>query len=76
MTREQRLRRCLLVCCHFARNLAYYRARRQSSPGPAGDFWISADANFLDVAVMEWCKVRIPTMPPTHSEMIAPIIPR
>jgi hypothetical protein len=57
MTREQRLRRCLLVCCHFARNLAYYRARREGPPASTGDFWISADANFLDIAVLEWCKV-------------------
>ena len=24
---------------------------------PKGDFWISADANFIDMAVIEWCKL-------------------
>ena len=57
MTREKRLRRCLLLCCHFARNLAYYHARRMIDPKPSGDFWISVDANFIDMAVLEWCKI-------------------
>ncbi len=26
MTRQQRLRRVALLCCHFTRNLAYYRS--------------------------------------------------
>jgi hypothetical protein len=37
--------------------LAYYRARRQATQPPIGDFWISADANFIDMAVLEWCKL-------------------
>jgi hypothetical protein len=57
MTREQRLRRCLLLCCSVARNLAYHRARRRGAHPPGGDFWISADANFIDVAVLDWCKL-------------------
>jgi hypothetical protein len=46
-----------MLCCHFARNLAYYRARRTVDPPPVGDFWTSADANFIDIAVLEWCKI-------------------
>jgi hypothetical protein len=41
----------------MARNIADYRARRQVTPPPKGDFWISADGNFVDMAVLEWCKV-------------------
>jgi hypothetical protein len=55
--RELRLRRCLLLCCHFARNLAYHRARWSVDLPPSGDFWISADGNFIDIAVLEWCKI-------------------
>jgi hypothetical protein len=59
MTRDARLRRCLILCCHFARNLAYYRARRVGGDlaRPGEDFWTSADGNFIDMAVMEWCKL-------------------
>ncbi|MDE1918435.1 MAG: hypothetical protein KGJ57_17000 [Sphingomonadales bacterium] len=57
MNKELRLRRCLLLCCHFARNLAYHRARRMVDLPPAADFWISADGNFIDIAVLEWCKI-------------------
>lgn len=57
MNREQRLRRCLLLCCHFASNLAYYRARRMIDRVLHGDFWIRADNNFIDIAVLEWCKI-------------------
>lgn len=57
MDNEIRLRRCLLLCCHFARNLAYYHARRTVNSPPKNDFWISADGNFIDIAVLEWCKI-------------------
>ena len=58
MTRSERLRRCILVCCHFARNLAYHRARPQGG-GQAHEveFWNTVDGNFLDVTVLEWCKL-------------------
>ena len=57
MDREIRLRRCLLICCQFARNLAYHRARHSANQLIDGEFWISVDANFIDIAVLEWCKV-------------------
>lgn len=59
MTRDQRLRRCLLLCAHFARNLAYYHARRAGGhvAHEGQDFWTSADGNFLDMAALEWCKL-------------------
>jgi hypothetical protein len=55
---SDRLRRCILVCCHFARNVAYHRSRPQGRGRPHEvEFWNTADGNFLDVAVLEWCKL-------------------
>lgn len=58
MTRRQRLRRVALLCAHFVRNLAYYRA------GGVGkklkrktEFWITVNGNFYDFCVLEWCKL-------------------
>ena len=58
MTREKRLRRAVLLCAHFTRNRAFYLAgwngdqpRRQSA------FWNTVNGNFMDIAVMEWCKL-------------------
>lgn len=58
MKRSERLRRTAILCCHCLRNLAFYRAgwsharlrvRRQ--------FWVNANGNFIDIAVLEWCKL-------------------
>lgn len=58
MTRVQRLRRVVLLCCHCGRNLAYYRAGwLGSSLVRDSDFWKTVNGNFLDVAVLEWCKL-------------------
>lgn len=58
MTREQRLRRALLICCHFARNMAYYRATYEHRrPVRQSEFWTSVNGNFIDIAVLEWCKL-------------------
>lgn len=56
LSRRERLRRVVLLCAHFARNIAYYRAGigRLKKAGP--QFWITANANFIDTAVVEWCK--------------------
>lgn len=58
MTREQHLRRVVLLCCHFARNFAYYRAgwdgrtlRRSTN------FWKTTNGNCIDHCVLEWCKL-------------------
>jgi hypothetical protein len=62
LSRRDRIRRVVLVCSSFARNLAYYRAGQN----PAGmallheqqrGYWLQSNANFLDVAVLEWCKL-------------------
>ncbi len=58
MTRNQRLRRVALLCIHFTRNLAYYRAiERLVHEKNEGDFWITMEGNCLDTAVLEWCKL-------------------
>lgn len=60
LSREERLRRVGKACVHFARNMAYYRAARDGDEWitPAGsNFWNTTTANFIDTAVLEWCKV-------------------
>jgi hypothetical protein len=64
LTRRDRLRRVVLVCSSFARNMAYYRAG-QGQAGmvlldeshPQAGYWLQSNANFLDTAVLEWCKL-------------------
>jgi hypothetical protein len=58
LTRRERLRRVTLLCCHFMRNLAYYRVSHPGEPrSPNRDFWVTVDGNFLDQCVLEWCKL-------------------
>ena len=64
MTRCDRVRRVVIVCASFVRNLAYFRAgkgqhglRLLSDAHFQASFWRQANANFLDVAVLEWCKL-------------------
>lgn len=58
MDREKRLRRVALLCCHFARNCAYYRAGWDGKRTKAtNEFWATAQGNFIDIAVLEWLKL-------------------
>jgi hypothetical protein len=58
MNHSDRVRRAGIVCCHCARNAAYYRAGRRKPQNWNGeDFWRNANSNFLDIAVLEWCKL-------------------
>jgi hypothetical protein len=64
MTDTERRRRVILLCCSFARNLAFYRARESgkarallSASHPQASFWRQANGNFLDICVLEWCKL-------------------
>ncbi|MFM0298254.1 MULTISPECIES: hypothetical protein [Paraburkholderia] len=58
MTRRQRLRRVGIVCCHTLRNLAYYRTWfEMGKPRVSEQFWVTANGNFADVTILEWCKV-------------------
>jgi len=64
MTRRDRLRRVVILCRNFARNLAYYRAGRRpehlpllAPEHPRVNFWRVMNANCLDLCVLEWCKL-------------------
>lgn len=58
MTRKQRLRRVGILCCHFLRNLAFYKAGwRKNKPIFNDQFWVNANGNFLDICILEWCKL-------------------
>jgi len=64
MTRRERMRRVVLLCCNFARNLAYYRVGQSERDHsihadwhPQASFWRQANTNFLDTCVLEWCKL-------------------
>ena len=55
----KRPRRSGLLCCHFTRNLAYYRAGWVNGKRifPRAELWATINSNFLDIAALEWCKV-------------------
>ena len=58
MTRRQLLRRVGILCCHFLRNLAFYMAGwRKGELIFKDQFWVNANGNFLDICVLEWCKL-------------------
>jgi hypothetical protein len=53
-----RQRRVARLCCHCIRNIAFYRAwYLEHKPHEDKNFWVNANGNFLDIAVMEWCKL-------------------
>ena len=52
------MRKVVILCGHFLRNLAYYRAGwHRRTPRRTTQFWVTANGNFLDHCVLEWCKV-------------------
>jgi hypothetical protein len=65
MPRRDRLRRVVIVCCLFARNLAYYLVGRTQeylhywtpSWNASANFWRATNANFIVICVLEWCKL-------------------
>jgi hypothetical protein len=58
MTRRERLRRTAHLCLHTLRNMAFFRASSDAQEAWTGEqFWTTAHDNFLDIAVLEWCKV-------------------
>ena len=53
-----RRRRTGILCCHFLRNLAFYRSfETADNPAHKHQFWVNARGNFFDIAVLEWCKL-------------------
>ncbi len=58
MDRTKRLRRVGRLCCHFVRNYAYYKAGWHDDKLKSNDqFVVSLNGNFLDICVLEWCKL-------------------
>ena len=58
MDRVLLLRRVLILCCHFARNLAYYKAAWDGNHHIRNsDFWKTTSGNSYDICVLEWCKL-------------------
>jgi hypothetical protein len=58
MTRKSRVRRSLLLCAHFLRNLAFFRAGRyRGERKKRNQYWMVVTNNCLDHCVLEWCKL-------------------
>lgn len=58
MTKNERVRRAAKLCCYCAGNVAYYRAWWKGKKLVTNDaFFVNANSNALDIAVLEWCKL-------------------
>jgi hypothetical protein len=67
LSREERIRRVVILCREFLRNLAYRRGAAETLKGwsksgptlpiPEASFWITASNNALDMCVLEFCKL-------------------
>ena len=58
MTRRNRLRKTAILSLHCLRNFAFYRAAHDAKSAWADEqFWITANNGFLDIGVLEWCKI-------------------
>lgn len=58
MDRVKRLINVALLCCHFVRNCAYYKAGYNGKNTKANnDFWLTVWDNFIDISVLEWLKL-------------------
>jgi hypothetical protein len=64
LSRRDRLRRVVILCEQFIRNLAYYRVGIQHPNGwkdpplvASASFWRIVNGNFIDACVLEWCKL-------------------
>ena len=58
MNKRDVVREVSLLSFSCARNIAYYRAGWKNDRFCShDDFWRDVNSNFLDVAVLEWCKI-------------------
>ena len=58
MTSRQRLRRMAFLCSHALANFASYRAGFEGKALLRDEaFWRRLNGNFLDIGVLEWCKL-------------------
>jgi hypothetical protein len=58
LTGQERLRRVVLLCMACSRNIAYYRAGWNGTIAWfSGELQVTANSNFIDIAILEWCKL-------------------
>jgi hypothetical protein len=58
VTRKQYLRRVATLCLYCLRHMAYYRAGwHRGSLVFRTQFWVAVNGNFIDICVLEWCKL-------------------
>lgn len=58
MTIREHSRRAGILCNHCLRNIAFYRSwYKVGKPFNNNQFWVTANGNFLDIAILEWCKL-------------------
>ncbi len=83
MPRKDRLRRVMILCCSCARNIAYYRVAWDEEyrhllnlPNPYPNFWRAANNNFIDMCVLEWCKLFADMQGKHHWSKIVTSIPK
>jgi hypothetical protein len=58
LTKHERIRRVTILCCHAMRNIAFYRAGwRGKQIRVKEQYDVAANSNFLDVAILDWCKL-------------------
>lgn len=55
--REVLATKAAFLCCHFARNYAYYAVFKRSKLLHEEGFWLTVQGNFVDVCVLEWSKL-------------------
>ena len=73
MTKNMRVRRVALLCCHCARNVAYYRAWWDGKELVTNDdFFVNANSNALDIAVLDWCMLFTDRGGKQHWRMVVP----
>jgi hypothetical protein len=58
LSRDERLRRVVILCSDFTRNFAYYRAaHKRREAWEAKPFWRTVSNNFLVQCILDWCKL-------------------
>lgn len=64
LTKRELCRRSVLLCITFLRNLVYYRTGQGQhgrhlldASEPTVNFWRQANSNFIDMCVLDWCKL-------------------
>lgn len=57
MAASDRAQNAAFLCLHFARNFAYYGAGQKLHGHTSDPFWLAVIGNFVDIAILEWCKL-------------------